>query len=527
MGDKVITSQQGFADSWNIGLVNTDDTVPRTLNLCDFTIPSGYVIDMSKSYVAFNTSIADAAGAQVVNAGLQLQTVDKDTIFNVPNSALIRNCAISCSNAGQLESIRRNDTLSCGVWGLSHTAEEMKGDMNTLSVFNGGAGASIGTSFNLDRVCDNITPDGGTTMTGLNGLPITSSNISRDVKIPIKDMFGVGVVEDWDTSKWGETRIHLETNFQLLRAQEWGGAEDTTLGFDGTTFQGAVVAPAAVAAGADAPVLIEIEHNSGEWEYTCPFFVGQTLEVNGNVTGTGAFATATVVIETIQYQLDSLANPITGSTAVYVGLSASYYNNATGAPTTLTDVVIRANIAENLKITVNRAELVLFTKPQGNTSSAYEYVTYTTEEDNGNAILHFNRGYMLEPEAENVLIACCDNGQILPKTDLISYRYAINNDEQTGNRDVLTSNITAFASPIQYDRLSRCLNRSAQIPFRNTGLTFYQQEVTQANALNMPISMICETVEVTKESKMLNLEIHSTALNQIILYKQIAKRISI
>ena len=524
MGDKVIriTSQQGFADTWETNLdTPASSTKATTLNLCDFTIPSGFVIDMSSSYVAFNTQVyADDA---IINAGLAL-TTDGANLYNVPNSALIRNCSISSSNAGQLEAVRRNDTLACGIWGLSHTAEEKKGDMNTLACYNNGAGDGIRTSFNLDRVSNNTSPDGGTTLVGLGGLPLTSAQISRDVKVPLKDMFGVGVVEDWDTSKWGETRIHLETNFDKLLPRQFGGDENTLNGFDGTNPQGSIVAPVGTipATTGAVPNPVELTHKFGEWEYTCPFYVGQSVLVDYTLDGTPVPATTPIKIVSMRFQTDNTANPITGDSAVFIELETPYYSNATGTPTTVTLPLMRAALVNVMKITVNRAELVLYTKEQGKTSSAYEYTTYTSEEDNGNGITNFNRGYMLEPEAENFFIACCKESAILPNREITSYRYALNNDEQTGNRD-----IDAGGSPLQFERLTRCLDRSAQIPFRNTQLKFYNQGTTQLLAYDSPISMICETCEVLPTSKMLNINIVSAGLNQIIIYKQIPKRISV
>ena len=532
MGDKVIriTSQQGFADQWKsvVDLADAANTKPQTLNLVDFTIPTGYVIDMSKSYVAFNAQVDDDAGNEIVNASFALKT-DGVELFNVPNSALIRNCAISCSSAGQLESIRRNDTLSCGIWGLAHTAEEKKGDMNTFSAYNNGAGEKIYTSFNLDRVSSNITPDGGTTLTGLDGLAVKSANISRDIKVPLKDMFGVGVVEDWDTSKWGETRIHLETNFQQLVSKQWGGDEDTTTGF-ATAMQGAITAPGAdVAAGTAVDNPATLEHSYGEFPYSCPFYVGQTVLCQYDVAGTPLGAPVELIIETMQFQIDNATNPITGDSKVLLGFNVPYYTNATGGDLAITNVLIKAKIVPTLKNTINRAELVLYTKDEGQTSSAYEYITYTTEEDNGLGNIDFNKGYMLEPECENVLIALCNDSQILPNHTAFSYRFALNSDEQTGNRDIRIKGETNIGSSLQYERLSRCLDRSAQIPFRNKQLAFYKQTAAQPVAYPTPISMICETVEVMPTSKMLNLNIASegTGLQQLILYKQIPKRISV
>jgi uncharacterized protein YukE len=149
-------------------------------------------------------------------------------------------------------------------------------------------------------------------------------------------------------------------------------------------------------------------------------------------------------------------------------------------------------------------------------------MTYTSEQDNGNSLTDFNRGYMVEGDAENIMVACLNNGAILPNRTIDSYRYAIDNNEQTGNRDIVSG------SPLQFDRLQRCLEGSAQIPFKNAQLKFYRQTNTQANVYSSPISMICETLETSAEHKMFNLSIKcSGQLQQIILYKQIPRQLSV
>ena len=532
MSDKIIriTSQQGFSDVW------TNAQTPKKLNLCDFTIPSGLVVDMSKSYIAYNVEVGATDGATVINAGLQFKADVATTgqeYYNVPNSALIRNCSIMASNVGQIESLRRQDTLACGMWGLQHTAEEKRSDMNTFSSFNGGAGLDIGTSFNLDRVSNNITPDGTTVVSGLGGLALTSSNIARDVKVPLKDIFGIGVAEDWDTSKWGETRIHLEHNWDLVSVAEFGGAEDTTLSFDGTTYQGGITAPVGTLAPTGTLTQLITATAYGEWEYALPFFAGQTILVSATASDAAASVVdLPMVIKSIGYQLDNTAVPPTGDGNVYIETVAPWITNGTAAGITLTNVGIKAaqlNAPTAKQTTVNRAELVLYTRNDGTpTGDNYDYITYTSEQDNGNALQNFNRGYLVEAEAENIIVASCNNGSVLPNRKWVSYRYAQDNEEQTGNRDVVVG------TPLHYDRLQRCLDRNADLPFRNAQLSFYKNG--QAQDTSQPshnIAVICETLEVRQQPKMVNLEIVSqdgggvNGLQDIILYKMMNRTISI
>ena len=516
-GDKVIriTSQQGFSSQF------TNAIRPKTLNLVDFTIPSGMVIDMSKSYISFNSNISNNAG-ETVNASWWLDVNGAEQI-NVPNSALIKNCSISCGSVGQLESIQRQDSLACGMWAISHTAEERKSDMNTLAAYNGSAGNGIYTSFNLDRISNNVTNDGSTVVTGLNGANLTSANVERDLKVPLKDIFGVGAVEDFDTSKWGEVNIHCETNFNKLFSHQWGGDEDTLTGFDGTTAQGAM--QDIVFAVGDKLTSVTTKLGHGEWEYTCPFYVGQHCIFKGTNDGTllPAFAAGgfPVVIKSIQFQTDNTANPPTGNNKVTITFEDNTYT-ATAAGT-CSDITLQAKVDQTALVnTIHSAELVLYASDATDTANAYEYMTYSSQQDNGNKLVSFNRGYMVEGDAENIMIACMNDGGIAPLRTIESYRYAIDNDEQTGNRDIV------IGSSLQYERLNRCLVASAELPFRNAQLKFYRQTNTQALAYFAPVSMICETLETAPEHRMMNLSIDCAGgLEQIILYKQIPRQISL
>ena len=151
--DKVIkiSSQQGFSDSY------TNAQKPSNLNLLDFTIPSGMNIDMSKSYVAINAEVTNDSG-KPVNAQFYLDVVNDEKI-NVPSSALVRNCHIS-NNQGQVESIRRLDSLNCGLFYLTDEAEERQSNLNVLGNFPGMRGTNNRSSYLLDCVTNNVSPAG-------------------------------------------------------------------------------------------------------------------------------------------------------------------------------------------------------------------------------------------------------------------------------------------------------------------------------------------------------------------------------
>jgi len=512
MSQKVIriTSQQGFS------AVYDNTTKPVGLNLLDFTIPRGYNINMAESYCAINGQINNSSG-NPANASFFLEVNNNDKI-NVPTSALIRNCSIT-NDKGQIESIRRLDTLNCALYGLEDEAEEKKGNMNSFAQFEADRGVKNQTSFNLDVVTDNTTPDGATVNTSH-----ISREISRDIKIPLNQMFGMCNSEAYSTDIWGETRIHIETNFASgtlpgLQSRHLGGSEDTSLMFDQTNNYGDMVSQNGIAAEASTGPL-ESLGGYGDWENNYPFYVGQQVLVKKNVSTIGD-VTTTHEITAIKFQGDNTANPPTNKAKVFMTLNPPAFTNPVGDPARdITAIEVKADVNPTLSNVINRAELVL-TLTEESPDEEIEFSTYTSEEDNGNDLTSFSRTYLCEPEANALFVACCNTGGILPARTIESYRYAVDNEEQTGNRDVV------IGQPLHFDRLQRCLDSQVGLGFKNAQLQFYKNTNPQASAYFAPISMICETLEETEANKKVAIQIECAAqLKTIILYKSMSKSIS-
>ena len=513
MSDQVIriASQQGFADSW----LNANE--PTNLNLLDFTIPRGYNVNMAESYIAINAQINNDSD-NPVNATMWLDTNNGEE-YNVPTSALVRNCSIH-NDRGTVESIRRLDTLKCSLFGLEHDAESRKNDMNTFAAYTDGRGVGNQTSYFLDCVTDNTSNDGAT-----HDLDNISRNVSRDIKIPLNEMFGCCDTEAYSTDEFGETRLHLELNSKKLKSRMLGGAEDTSDGFDGATAWGAMDTVMGVGVGTSITSL-GTTLSYGDWQYTCPFFVGQDVLISGTASGGASPADVEVQITSIQFQQDNTANPPTTPAKVIITTNPAFYTNGTAGPTNVSAILMKSKVDQVLTNVVNRADLVLHLTANPSPKNL-QFESWNVEEDNGANINSFNKGYLLEPEAKAFIVACCNNGEILPVRTCESYRYAINNIEQTGNRSVKLPAGATQGSPILYERLQRCLEGQLQRPFRNAQLKFYRNNTTtQANAYNAPVTAICETCEATPDTKMLNLNIECAAnLQQLILYKSITKTI--
>ena len=523
--DKIIkiTSQQGFAAVWT----NTE-TTPSSLNLVDFVIPTNMTVDLSRSYMSFNSQINNTTNDTPINARWVFNA-DAGNDMNVPTAALVRNISVR-NNRGLVESVRKADTLACGLWGLTNSAETRKNDLNTFAKYVNGRGSGNYTSVQLDCVTDNTSPNGQ----NVNTLH-TSGNLDRDIKIPLKDVLGIGGASAYSTSIMGETRIHAELNFGELSSEQLGGDELTSIMFDQTTAYGAMEGDT-VADGAAFGFELISTGGYGDWQYLNPFFVGAQVILNAVATpsagGAGVAILKTTTITSMRYQndntLSATANTQLGKVIITIA-DEVYDNDTSGVEQAITAVTLNydgANLA--LQNVINRAELCLYTIPDdGNMPNSLTFPTYTTEEDNGNGLLSFNRQYIMEAEADAVIVALCSTNNILPNKPMDSYRYAIDQIEQTGNRDITMCNTTQLGSPLQFERLQRCLDSQIGVGFRNAHLRFYKNSVaTQEDVYDTPISMICETLPVSQDSKMLNLSIDAAGgVDKMVIYKHIIKTI--
>ena len=284
--------------------------------------------------------------------------------------------------------------------------------------------------------------------------------------------------------------------------------------------------PIVQAAGTNDLTVLESSGQFADFDYIYPFFVNQeiTCEANGS---DGSSFSQTAKIISLNYQADNTANPPTKPGKMTITLDNSLFDNNTASDITWSTFLVRAKVDQTCTNTINKAELVLYTKPDdGNAPESLTFPTYTTEEDNAVGLTSFAKSYICEPEADAVLIACCPNGSILPVRSIASYRYAVDQVEQTGNRSIPVCDANILGSPLQFERLQRCLESQIGVGWRNGQLRFYKQRVNQVDSYPEPITMICETLEPKETSKMLNLEIEApSGLEAIILYKHIMKTI--
>ena len=538
-----------------------------TQKLVDFHIPaSGLTYDLSKSYININmqvtnnglTNTGGVAPDGVLDTDSALFSNDL-SLSNIgqtggvrlsSNSAIVRNADMFSSNRGMVESIRRVNTLRAVLWNLENDGAEMHNGLDKIGVFQGRRGVANKTTQMIQNIGSNVDANGNI------DAGLICSAISRDYRIPLSDLFGVGSSK-WNSNYFGQTRVHLELQPNNLFVEKLGGLEDTTA-FEGggqNATYGAMVSYATAAPGvgqlpvsiglgtAAAPLITTLTYADPSLDF--PFHVGQAVFVsitNGNTTAPVPVpSTAANIIESIEYVTEAtilrlaaatppLANLKVGQVAVTFR-TAIITPAATVGPSEISAITIKAaksQIAGD-KIQINRAELVLSELSEEG-PMGMDYTTYSTEETQGQAtLLTLNQQVLIEPNCSNLIVANCAKGANFPERPWFQYRISIDNVDQSGNRDII------WGESLHKDRMERFFKNRSQ-RFTNSTLRSIACNPAQRVPLAAPaaggnqveIYPILETMPITQNMKIVTLELEGTTGNDpqdVIFFKELQKSI--
>ena len=539
-----LSSEQGF----------TETAIPKAFinsKLLDFTIPgsNGTTYDLGKSYININMEVVPRNNAAAVADGLFATGLSANSeMYNndiglstdaaagdqyLSNcSSVVRNATMMSQNKGQVESIRRVNTLRQILWNMENDKAEQHDGLTKFGSFQGRRGIKNQTSSLLQIIGLNTRIDGTV------DLAKKAQSLSRDFRIPLSDLFGVGSAM-WNGDVYGDTRIHLEIQPNLLRIQQLGGSEATSA--IGATFWGAMepfsgvgapaqpLLPATKTLGSTAhPLVSKVVYD--DYGLNFPFYVGQAIEVTFNKTITGgAGPTATTkygIISELRY--GNGANDTNPPTATNQGsvciVTAAALHTAGAATETIDTILVSALKSDTAtdEIRINRSEIVLSEMVGSVGPPSIDYTTYATEETQVPAgLTQFNRQIIVEPNAQNLIIASCPTGMTAPDREWANYRLAIDNKDVCGNRDV------QYNKPLHKDRIMRFFNNRGQ-NVSNTSLKLINQGLQAANGNQIPFFPILETLPLTQGQKLVNLELTSNAAatsKDVIFFKELARTI--
>ena len=532
-----LQSQQGFTETSSV-----DPAIPgnqRFINskLVDFIIPGSGTYDLSKSYININMSVNSVKPAGLVIEGElatdtaiyndEIEFVNSTLAQNIslsnPCSALVRNASMTCANRGMVESIRRVNVLKSTMWNLENDIATQHDGLDRFGAVGGRRGPGNRTSSLLQIMGSNVDVNGAVNAS------ITAQPIARDYRIPLADLFGVGGAM-WNGDVFGDTRIHLELQPNQLNIDRLGGNEDTIIfdaGGQNNTF-GAMqdytaaglgqLLPQGVIGSAATPLVTEITYK--DFQLNQCFYVGQGINVAMQVAGAPAVNT-NQIITSIEYNSGTNAtNPPDGSEFVRLQTRGGY-KNVTAANEDITNILVKSLESDNTTSTIriNRAEIVLSEMPGVNGPDSIDYITYSTEEVQGNGQTTFNNQIIVEPNCQNLIICPNATSNITPDRAWTSYRLAINNVDVCGNRDVV------YASPLHKDRLVRTILNKGESP-TNLTLHGYQNGVGQTGGANQrKLYPILETMPVTRTQKLVNMELSSGGAEDVIYFKELRRTI--
>ena len=538
-----------------------------TQKLIDFRIPaSGMTYDLSKSYINLNMQV-DSVGNLDSNGAAIPGAVASDTaLFNndisfaskangagakrlASNSQLVRNADMFSASKGMVESIRRVNTLRNVLWNLENDSAEMRNGLDKSGVFEGRRGTGNKTSTLIQNIGQNVNA------AGVADTTLKAQKLSRDFRIPISDLFGVGS-SLWNTNYFSETRIHIELQPNQLFIEQLGGSEDTDT-FDGQANTPAWGAMQSYDGGAstlatfpqgkglgtvDAPLITTLIYDDVGLNF--PFYVGQAVEcafANSVGAGSGGMVAPATgnIIESIEHITNAVKTRLVAADAtlytnLVVGTVLIIFRNAiatAGAVVqNLTAITLKASKgAATDTITINRAELVL-SEVDSDGPMGMDYTTYTTEETQGHAGLNnLTKQVMVEPACTNLIVANCDTGDLMSNQPWLYYRMAIDNVDVSGNRDIV------WGESIHKDRMGRFFKNRNQ-RFTNSTLRQIACNVAQraygagpgAPGNQIAFYPILETMPLSQGTKIVNLELQGTTGNDpkdLVFYKEIQKSI--
>jgi hypothetical protein len=487
-------------------------------NLCDFDIPAGINIDMTKSYLSLNCDINDDNSSGVCVLNLNKADFARDQSHElVPAPIMVKHAHLSFENVGMVEDIRDLNVLKCNM--KQYTEDEIERVCQSYKGFNG---MNSGNQLNGTPFRDLVKE--GT---------VNSTKKQHEILIDMKDIFGLGEVDMLDTGRYGQGELHITIDLDNIAIHQLFGKTDDDNnggGYWAIIDERSAVAQAdrvangalgetratlstgQIAAGNVAGGVYQVTRQYDSLEES-PFHNGQQLEITRTPQG-GAQGTEVRTITGIAYD----------SATKFISLTFDAALNG-GAATQLNNVSMTGVDAPAATFKVNNATLVIYENTSGmKPPDKIQYKTFTTERDTESGITSYSRNYYVEPECANLIICCPDGlggnpSRYLSDLDISDYRLRVNGVDLT-NRPIKMN------TPEHYDRLGRTF-LNMDIPLKSIRekvpkvLNVREDENGTAS-----VKMIAECFPVTASAKQVEIDINSgNGLRDIFLFKEVVREI--
>lgn len=495
--------------------LNATNSAPynSTNNLVDFVIPEG-IYDFSSSYINLthrlkNITMTAGTGNDkapstvgIVNLNPEWDSsAGADTYYE--NCSLVKNCNMRASKSGTIEDIRRVDVLMTNLKKYTNNIDVYTdNNYKTLSqvpepLFN----AIWGLSSELNK----------------EGSKMSEQKTDYDVKIPLKDLFGIGNAREVDVNKTGKISINLELRADKITSFSQFPKLVTDMG------SANVYIPDNIPVSSTNVQSLTISGVKFKDLAQSPYYVGMPVLISAtNSTGSPpAIVGDRNVITQIDFNKDGTGSGSIGNiTLTFAGIIGS----TTGSQT-YEDIRITPQLVDSVSSEFSDAEIVLCTvgNPSGNDEIGY--FTYSTEEGNGLGATSFHKQFQLEPECLTSVLMFPEGTDDLnsTNTDITSYRTR-DNTEDNSDRDI------TIGKPLENKMIGEGLSNMGlrHRSYRNQGLATNQVAYQNTKDDGKKIISIFDSHRPTGREQLYQVNINAggSGVNKYILYKQLPKVLS-
>ena len=489
-----------------------------TKSLVDFEISGNSgVYDLSRSYI--NVNVKPNADSQqntgaIFNLSLKLDLdVDsKDYVY--PTAALIKNASMFSQMKGKVEDLRKVDSLRTNLSVYEKNQGELANQLGGLSALDIDHTFATQPSAQLQRIGSE-----------------PSRNVGHDIRIPLSSVFNVAQTDGWDTARLGNTKIHLEMNFDKLSTelteseQEWDAARAA----DGVAYN-----LMAIESLSNNVLVTQATYQDDE---DIPWYVNMPVTIDGT-TGTtaGGQGASSAFPQQDDLIVSSIArNPNNTLNITFTGEGAGVATQgilAGGLPAgdSLYNCIV--NYEQKIypanplgvvgNVVINSVELVAHVNDSGSAPPAISYTTFLSEEESYPSQNTINKYYAIEPACKSVLLAFTNYGAV-SRDPLEKYRLTLDGHE-------ITTRAVVRGGSIHNDLVAKTfLNRGQR--FHSINEKIFNTDACLKNTSNGGDDCFMIMIPIPFKNQIQRLGIELEASNgqvlggQHILYKEVARQI--
>jgi len=466
----------------------------QTRNLVNFTIPDNAVYDLSQSYVNFDISVNVVDAAPALPGVYNVDFRYGNATICPYNIALVKNCRLTSRKFGQLADVRRVDILRQNLNQVLLSRKQKEGQE-----YN-----SFQRGFNDNGI--KVSP----WLEARGEGNVLSRYVNHAIRVPFSQLFNIGSSSNYDATKMGETKLHLELNpgkFTLVQTQ--GAATRTTQWGDeqNTTFKD-IIGPAPTTLTLTTKEPFDTLQDS-------PYWVGQKIIINATSAGTAPALGTERVITEIEWVKG-------GADDKRLILTLNATLPALGAITdTWTDVECDGVNYASASFNINNAEVVLKSLANPMPEDGMSWTHFSTEEYTTAQQLNFRHLFQLEPDSVNLLLMTPTNDDLnSTKQDLSTFQLRLNNDDLTDRE------VTVYDA-LYNDRLNMTLVNMGKSPkdLSQQGLNVEQTLAT--TKFDTGLVLIGNPLPMTPNEKLLQVNLNNSAngTTKLVLFKEIPRTV--